>query len=400
MALTSATENQSGEADDAAVPVQGGTGSHSRMPVSIVLLGIFLLGTWAVIAGGLGEKGYNIAAALIWGFGFCVSGMLLGFLFAIPRVLPAGTVVRPAPPEEGADPPSRAAPAAMVNPAFGAQSEINSNLVEVSDWLTKIIVGVGLVELKHLPAAAESLAVFVSPSLGYETGHGAPVVGGIMLFYSVHGFLIGYLLTRIYLAMILKWADNQVISQFPDFSLPRGGKIKVDKMLGQLQDRVGDVQKAMGSLMAAAPCVIEAAGVAPAAAAPINAKAYVLWVDDILNNTASLIDSVKGPNVVVHQVLSTNEALQHLAGTRTRYDLVITDMYRREGKNKVPNAGVLLTQAIKEDMPELPVLVYCSISDDENFGAAASHAGARLVTTSSTRLLGEVTKVLQEAGKA
>ncbi len=47
--------------------------------------------------------------------------------------------------------------------------EINSNLVEVSDWLTKIIVGVGLIELKSLPGSARSMAAFIAPSLATDT---------------------------------------------------------------------------------------------------------------------------------------------------------------------------------------------------------------------------------------
>lgn len=375
-----------------------GTRNNSRQPVSIVLLAIFLLGTAAVIIGGIGTGGYKISAALIWGFGFCVSGMLLGFLFAIPRVLPAGTVVAP-PVKQGADASAPPAQAAVVNAPSNGQSEINSNLVEVSDWLTKIIVGVGLVELKNLPMAAESVAIFVAPSLGYATGKGAPVVGGIMLFFSVHGFLIGYLLTRIYLAMILKWADNQVISQRPKFELDSGDTIDVDDMLTQLQERIGDVQKTVAEKIASEPEPLELAAMAPAAAAPTD-KARILWVDDILNDTKLLVDSLKKSDIVIDQALTTDEAMQMLEGSRTRYDLVITDMHRRESQGAVPNAGILLTQAIKDKMPDLPVLVYCSPLHERAFGPAALNAGARMVTTSSTRLFGEVTKILKAAGKS
>jgi len=71
-----------------------------------------------------------------------LSGLWLGFIFAIPRVgepkggkttaqaqgahLPAST------PQDGLAP-------------------FNANLVEISDWLTKIVVGVGLVELHAIP---------------------------------------------------------------------------------------------------------------------------------------------------------------------------------------------------------------------------------------------------------
>ncbi len=66
--------------------------SHERSRVPRVLLNIFAIGMVVVIAGGVLAPKFHVAVALLWGFGFCVSGMLMGFLFAIPRVLPAGAV--------------------------------------------------------------------------------------------------------------------------------------------------------------------------------------------------------------------------------------------------------------------------------------------------------------------
>jgi hypothetical protein len=133
--------------------------SHKSSRVPFVLLVIFLMGTFSVVTCGSDTPGYHLGNALIWGFGFCVSGMLLGFLFAIPRILPAGAIIAPARNGNGngkreTDPVSNG----VLSHPGQSPSEINSNLVEVSDWLTKIIVGVGLVELKHLPTAARGVA--------------------------------------------------------------------------------------------------------------------------------------------------------------------------------------------------------------------------------------------------
>lgn len=183
--------------------------------VSVILLVIFLAGLTTIVFGGIFEPNFSIVPALIWAFGFCASGMLLGFLFGIPRTLPAGTVVADAQPARpgstdtpGSSSPSE--PSATEGSSTGQPREINSNLVEVSDWLTKIIVGVGLVELKKLPRAAQSVAEFIAPSLGViDLNIARPVAGSIMMFFSVHGFLIGYLLTRIYLAVVIKHADHR-----------------------------------------------------------------------------------------------------------------------------------------------------------------------------------------------
>ena len=123
-----------------------------------ILLSILLAGLLAVLGGALFPPYYQAVPALLWSLGFCVSGMLLGFLFGIPRTVPSGTVDVPAATE---------VPPNASNTLFtGTPSpmEINSNLVEVSDWLTKIIIGVGLIELKSLPGTAHGVADFIAPS--------------------------------------------------------------------------------------------------------------------------------------------------------------------------------------------------------------------------------------------
>jgi tetratricopeptide (TPR) repeat protein len=68
-----------------------------------------------------------------------VSGGALGFLFGIPRLPPRS---------------DRAATASATNAKVETSPYIlsNSNLEEISDWLTKIIVGLGLVQLKEIPS--------------------------------------------------------------------------------------------------------------------------------------------------------------------------------------------------------------------------------------------------------
>ena len=126
---------------------------RKRDVLPYILLFILLAGLLAVLAGALLPPYYHAVPAMLWSLGFCVSGMLLGFLFGIPRSLPSGTV-NAAPPDERTngksrttdEPPAAAADAVASSTLFvgtPTPMEINSNLVEVSDWLTKIIVGVG-----------------------------------------------------------------------------------------------------------------------------------------------------------------------------------------------------------------------------------------------------------------
>src|SRR5688500_2738159 len=73
-----------------------------------------------------------LGIALLIGGAFFTAGGLIGFLFGIPKLLQNTALV----PEEVSK------KTVIVH---------NDNLVQISDWLTKIIVGVGLTQLTNIP---------------------------------------------------------------------------------------------------------------------------------------------------------------------------------------------------------------------------------------------------------
>jgi len=133
--------------------------------------------------------GVLVAAAAL------TAGVLTGFIFGIPR---EGDTKKHG--ERGATEP--AASDEDANPVTP-----NSNLVEISDWLTKIIVGVGLVELKSIPEKLGELSYYVGRSLQPAQCGGTPcpdlILSGqsiglaIMIFYFALGFLWGFIWTRL-----------------------------------------------------------------------------------------------------------------------------------------------------------------------------------------------------------
>jgi hypothetical protein len=83
------------------------------------------------------------------------------------------------------------------------------NLVELSDWLTKIIISLGLVELKSIITGLGSFSYYVGTSLSPETCQPGMACNGftlsgqvaalaIMFFYFALGFLWGSLWTYLY----------------------------------------------------------------------------------------------------------------------------------------------------------------------------------------------------------
>jgi tetratricopeptide (TPR) repeat protein len=97
-------------------------------------------------------------------------------------------------------------------------------LVDISDWLTKIIVGVGLVELHSIPGKLGELSYYLAsglqpaPCAGCASGAECLFIGqavglAILIFYSTLGFLLGYVWTMIYFQRDLKWQVNQLEQQ-------------------------------------------------------------------------------------------------------------------------------------------------------------------------------------------
>ena len=134
------------------------------------VLGIFLFTLQADSLGDgltVGSLSLLIAAASLAAGGF------IGFLFGIPRTLTSeGTTVAP---------------------GVGTIRS-NTNLEQVSDWLTKILIGATLVQLGKVPSAAARLFQTIGSSLG-GSSTGPAFAGALVIYYVVLGFAGGWLMT-------------------------------------------------------------------------------------------------------------------------------------------------------------------------------------------------------------
>lgn len=116
-----------------------------------------------------------------------VAGALLGFLFGIPRAL-------------------QQSPGADERNSNSINYTVNTNLEQISDWLTKILVGVGLIQPGSISRGFTRLTVAIGASIGPKPV-GPLIAGADILFFSVWGFLLGYLLTRTYLTAAFRAFD-------------------------------------------------------------------------------------------------------------------------------------------------------------------------------------------------
>ena len=168
------------------------------------LTGQFLLGwaafstlllisyTWGSTSGS--DKFWMVfGTGSLMAFAFSALGGFFGFLFGIPRTSQEGS----------GSPPGQAAGSA------GSASDrkglgVNTNLEQISDWLTKIIVGVGLGELTRIPGKLVDLATFFKPGLNDNLSVSMLLVLNFLIF----GFFGSYLLTRMFLARAFSESDQ------------------------------------------------------------------------------------------------------------------------------------------------------------------------------------------------
>jgi hypothetical protein len=132
----------------------------------------------------------GISALLAIALAAAIVGGALGFLFGLPR-----------PPTAAEQEQQRAA-------GQTARWKLSTHLTEISDWLTKIIVGVGLVESTKAWGAFASTTGVLAGSL-FESRHGSPgVIMSAVAGGAVFGFLFAYLYTQLIIAGLLAAADT------------------------------------------------------------------------------------------------------------------------------------------------------------------------------------------------
>jgi hypothetical protein len=103
----------------------------------------------------------------VFGAAAATVGALFGFIFGVPRVV------------------SLAHAAGMAN----------TNLEQISDWLTKVLVGATLTQLGHIPSAADSLFKGMAEAMGAGPS-GKGFGGALVIFGLTAGFLASYMATR------------------------------------------------------------------------------------------------------------------------------------------------------------------------------------------------------------
>jgi len=196
----------------------------AALAVGVLAMGVYAIqvstGEWSVFASALMIAGASAAA-----------GGLIGLLFGVPR-----TVARDTPP-----PPALGQTVSTPTPLAGIGA--NTNLEQISDWLTKIIVGVGLVQLGTIKSGAAKLFGNLAPALGGGDA-GAAFAGAIVIYFSVFGFFSGWLFARLRLGVAMSNADALI--SLAKRAEQAGDKATAEAVRGALASSVGGLAGGTG----------------------------------------------------------------------------------------------------------------------------------------------------------
>lgn len=173
-----------------------------------------------------------------------------------------------------------------------------------------------------------------------------------------------------------------------------GFKLSAQDTVESLNSAIKDLQESVRRLESTVPAAA-ATSIDDMKTAAAARGGSILWVDDYPINNALVFEKLESDGIRVDRSLSTREGLK-LFGQRS-YDIVLSDMGRKEDGQEVPDAGVVLTQAIRKTGAKVPIFVYCSNRARDLHGQSALDAGANNVTSSAVELYGFIEEALQKS---
>jgi hypothetical protein len=141
---------------------------------------IVLLAGFVAVASGVSRWPVGI----LWSLAWTSIGWVVGFIFSLSRTKQSE---------------SRAETYTQL---------VNTNLEQISDWLTKILVGLGLTQLREIPTKLQAAAAYVAQGISCPQNPNQALAVGLILYFSVVGFLASYLITRLYINSWLRQVER------------------------------------------------------------------------------------------------------------------------------------------------------------------------------------------------
>jgi CheY-like chemotaxis protein len=273
-----------------------------------------------------------ISTGLLTAGGSLFAGAVIGFLFGIPRSLQGD--------DEGDE---------TESPAEARRYRANTNLEEISDWLTKILVGAGLTQLVNIPSGLSDLGTYVASGMG-DPAFSRVFAPAVVVYFSVCGVFLSYLWTRLNLNRLFNESD-----------------LLAEIRQARKEAKADTEQEFLDKISAAS--AVKATGLT------------AFWVDDRPSNNRRESEMFRNSlNIEVEHALSTREALEKLDENPRKYAVVLSYMSRPEGRH----AGFDLLDELRRRGITIPFVIY---SGSNQYDAEARRRGALGGTNSPIRLL-------------
>lgn len=133
----------------------------------------------------------SAAVAVAAGIASFMVGGTFGFIFGIPRYATSASERE-----------IQSAQAGVV------KYKANTNLEQISDWLTKILVGLGLTQFPAIASFFSSVSAALGEALLGSTGTTASVTAAALIVLTIiPGFIFFYLWSRVYLPRMFQEAE-------------------------------------------------------------------------------------------------------------------------------------------------------------------------------------------------
>jgi CheY-like chemotaxis protein len=244
----------------------------------------------------------------------------------------------------------------------------NSNLEQISDWLTKLLVGAGLVELKNMPGYVAAAGAYLGA--GMKVSNSSAYSATALMYGAGLGFGAAYLWTRLRLRLLLEASDRDAA----DASKER------DALVEKLRDA------GVAGTMEKEPVLRRAAEDALSVAKSTDPSAWgdILWVDDYPQNNSAIVEALSRLGIRVDLASSTDEALERIQ-THGNYGLVISDLGRRENGQNNSMAGRDLLERTRAAGYTMPFFVFAGRRGLQHREELLS-LGAQLVTNRASEV--------------
>jgi len=188
-------------------------------------------------------------------------------------------------------------------------------------------------------------------------------------------------------------------SIFHRISEAKNLKIKWGDKELSVQEAAENIERALGSLLSAEASKggqgstadnLSLGSGARLRAELSQANKRILWVDDKPKNVALEMAWLRDRGVQIDEAPTTEEAMSLFE--RDKYDLVITDMFRRELGVRSPHAGVDLLEKLRQADPNVNVIAYCAAASARAFGNKFLESGGRAVVSDPVDLFSKLSQ--------